>query len=248
MPTVSLTDPSNGTTADANLISNNNSALETLLNGGLDNVNVSPSAALAVSKLAAGSAGQVLTTNGSTVSWGNAGGGDPATTLPGSPVDKQQAILVDSTTAPTYIWAFQYESGISDANKWMFVGGAAVVVEVLTNEDVSGTSYADISTVGPQVTVPRAGVYDIEFGAHLNWDTSVVGHPSVAPKLGSASTSDNDRVYGSFSGQIPLVAMSRTLRKSLSASDVVKLQYKSNNAASWQVEKRWLKITPVRVA
>lgn len=60
MATVTLTDPENGQTTDANVIANNNSALETCLNGGVDNTNISASAAISVSKLAAGANGTRL--------------------------------------------------------------------------------------------------------------------------------------------------------------------------------------------
>ena len=70
MPSISLSDPENGTTADATVISNNNATLEGLLNGGVDNTNISPTADIAVSKLAPGAAGQVLATDGITVAWG----------------------------------------------------------------------------------------------------------------------------------------------------------------------------------
>lgn len=70
MGSISLTDPTNATTADANLIANNNSALETLLNGGLDNTNVAADADLSVSKLAVGTEGQVLTTISGVAAWG----------------------------------------------------------------------------------------------------------------------------------------------------------------------------------
>lgn len=53
MPTISLSDPAGGTTSDANQIASNNGILETLLNGGLDNTNITAAAAIAISKLAA---------------------------------------------------------------------------------------------------------------------------------------------------------------------------------------------------
>lgn len=41
MPYIDLTDPVNGTPADADLIANNNQLLENLLNGNLDETNIS---------------------------------------------------------------------------------------------------------------------------------------------------------------------------------------------------------------
>lgn len=52
MGTLSLTDPVNGTIADASTIAANNAAIKTVVNGGLDNTNIASGAAIAASKLA----------------------------------------------------------------------------------------------------------------------------------------------------------------------------------------------------
>lgn len=52
MGTLSLTDPVNGTTADASLIATNNAAIKTVVNGGIDNTNIAAAAAISASKLA----------------------------------------------------------------------------------------------------------------------------------------------------------------------------------------------------
>ena len=51
MGTLALTDPTNGTTADASLVANNNTAIKAVVNGGIDNGNISVSAGIAASKL-----------------------------------------------------------------------------------------------------------------------------------------------------------------------------------------------------
>src|SRR3990172_201963 len=72
-------------------------AVEDAINS-LDNSNVATAAAIAVSKLAAGSNGQVLSTSGGVPTWTTASGAPTyQTTLPGSPTDGQETILVDST-------------------------------------------------------------------------------------------------------------------------------------------------------
>lgn len=76
MGTLSLTDPVNGTTADASLIASNNSAIKTVVNGGIDNTNISSGAAIAGSKIGATytdySASLSWTTTGSAPGLGNA--------------------------------------------------------------------------------------------------------------------------------------------------------------------------------
>src|SRR4029077_16918092 len=45
------------------------------------------------------------------------------TTLPASPVDGQEAILVDSVTNPTHQERFRFHAGRPTPYKWEFVGG-----------------------------------------------------------------------------------------------------------------------------
>jgi hypothetical protein len=49
---LSLTDPVNGTTADASVIATNNANIRAVINGGIDNGNINASAGIAASKLA----------------------------------------------------------------------------------------------------------------------------------------------------------------------------------------------------
>src|SRR6516164_5696483 len=49
------------------------------------------------------------------------------TSLPGSPIDGQEYVLVDSTTNPSYQWRFRYNAASTSAYKWEHVGGAPYV-------------------------------------------------------------------------------------------------------------------------
>jgi hypothetical protein len=166
----------------------------------------------------------------------------PTTTLPANPADGQQAVLVDSTSSPTYGWLLQYSA---TAAKWIFLGGSPLYAEVLTSQNTASTSYTDLTTVGPSVTIPRAGTYEITSSALLS--NSQAGQQSWAsPKLGSATASDNDAIMES--GPVGATSYdSRTIvRSGLNASDVIKLQYRSNtgtNTATFQY--RNLQVRPV---
>lgn len=174
------------------------------------------------------------------------GPGDPVTSLPGSPTDQQQALLVDSLTAPTYAWLFQYEAGISDANKWVFLGGSPLQSEVVAAETTASTSYVDLTTVGPQVTVPRAGIYHIHFGAQMS--AAAVTTNYMAIKIGAAATSDTDGITHVVAGAAYSNMGVRTMRRTLAASDLLKCQYKMSTATSGTFLHRFLHVTPVRVA
>lgn len=163
MGTLSLTDPVNGTTADATLIATNNAAIKTTVNGGIDNSNISSSAAIALSKLASTIVPAPTT----------------ATSLPGSPVDLQQTILVDSTSAPTYAWLLQYSTAVA---KWLFLGGSPLFV--------TGTS----STLS--ATFPRAGDYTVSWSADATM-SSTFWQDVLSVSAGSISGQAAGQVTGS---------------------------------------------------
>lgn len=70
------------------------------------------------------------------------------TTLPGSPTDGQEVILVDSTSNPTYNFRMRYNAGSSSAYKWECVGDGGGALEGTTT-----------------ITIPRAGDWMVEIGA-----------------------------------------------------------------------------------
>jgi len=80
------------------------------------------------------------------------------TTLPGSPVDGQEAILVDSTTNPTWAWRFRYNAGSSSAYKWEYIGGTPWNVEIPGPISLGTTGvWQNLSPF--LMSVPRAGDY-----------------------------------------------------------------------------------------
>lgn len=184
MTTVVTTDVTAGTVSDAGVINNNFSSVKTAVNGGIDNNNIASSANIDVTKLAAsGTNGHSLMTTGGAVAWGFAGPGDPVTSLPASPTDKQQALLVDSLTAPTYAWLFQYEAGITDSYKWMWLGGAPLVT----------TSH----------TTVRAGIYRVMYGGvwGAGGTTTAASHTAAVRNNGSnVSTFTIDAVSSADTG------------------------------------------------
>jgi hypothetical protein len=162
------------------------------------------------------------------------------TTLPASPVDGQEAILVDSVTNPSYQWRFRYNAGSSSGYKWELVGGAPALVPVFAAETTTSAPYVDLATPGPSFTVPRSGDYYTSFGAQ--------GAGSLKGSVLSLSCGGNgfnwavpDVNYGS------LVSFSDAVR-SINASTVVKLQYGINFGGTGTFQQRWLQVMPRRVA
>lgn len=169
------------------------------------------------------------------------------TALPGSPTDGQEIVLVDSLTAPTYQWHLKYVSAKA-SNKWIAVGGAPAVATVGTAESTNSTSWTDLTTAGPSITVPVAGSYHITMGVVItpSADYQTIGW---AAKLGSAATSDNDGFFepASNMGASDYPRQMTLGPRTLAASDVVKMQYRVGGSYTPTYKRRQLIIHPLQL-
>jgi Repeat of unknown function (DUF5907)/Collagen triple helix repeat (20 copies) len=150
--------------------------------GVIVNADVNAAAAIAESKLvlasdaAAGTASRRTLGTGATQA---AAGNDSrflkaainyGTTLPASPIDGQEAILVDSVTNPSWQWRFRYNASSTSAYKWEFIGGAPITgIQIAPINVTLPSSALPLNT--PTVIVPRAGEYQID------WSTAMSGGP-----------------------------------------------------------------------
>jgi hypothetical protein len=170
------------------------------------------------------------------------------TTLPASPSDGQEAILVDSLTNPTYQWRFRYNAGSSSAYKWEFVGGANLVSGVITAENSTTTNaWVNMATVGPIVTVPRAGDYFFIASCVLGMTaaTSNIQLGVGYGDFGTASFSAIASIYTaggfvspSLSGRANGVAAGQDWRQ----------KYYNTVAGTMTARDRWLSVLPIRVS
>ena len=89
------------------------------------------------------------------------------TSFPVSPANGELFTLVDSLTTPTYAWDFRYVASITDAYKWVFVGGAPVIkfdagtITTTSAGYVVGTNGSG-TVAATAFTAPRAGIYAAE--------------------------------------------------------------------------------------
>lgn len=202
----------------------------------------------AVTRLGIGNTNQLLVAGASAPSWGMRittsamSGGPPASPTTG---DIWIATAVDGNGTA---WHFQYDS-TQTTYKWIFIGGPAVRSDVDTDESTSSTTYVDLATVGPSITVARAGDYQLRFGATMyNATTTSTGHIYISPKKGASATSDNDsaRLENPASTNSPISVSRERSFTGMSAADVIKLQARAA-AGTGHFMERWLSVTPVRV-
>ena len=171
--------------------------------------------------------------------------------LPSSPADGQEAILVDSLTAPTYQWRFRYVAGISDAYKWVFIGGSAFTHSIPTNEASSGGSnnaWVNLATLGPRMVVPRAGIYEAAYGSEVScgaasaWVSAAVGAGDFA---GGGQVHQAEQPIGS-SGWWGSVAGAGDV--TVAAGGEIRVKYGQWTALACNWRYRYLTVRPKRVA
>lgn len=175
------------------------------------------------------------------------GNGMPAwvLSLPSTPADGDQVVLVDSLTAPTYHWLLRYVAAAS-TYKWYCIGGTPYWAQVNTSEATTSTTFTDLTTPGPSFTVPVGGDWLVEIGCYLTGPTAGnVGYMSFA--VGGTAASDSDAA-GNSSGAASM-SVTRSVKKTgVGAASSIATKYRTTNAAnSATFNARWLKIMPYRV-
>ena len=186
----------------------------------------------------------------SVVDWvpiGGVGSLPYATSLPTSPVDGQEAILVDSLTAPTYTWRFRFNSLSSSAYKWEFVGGAPITVGPVGSMATTSTAWIAL-TNGPTVALPRAGDYILQWGTRGQAQNNVTADISARSWNGSVSGAGSTVVTGGTSNYLTgnTAVTERWLGQA--AATALSLQVALTAGGSATYEKAWMSLTPVRVA
>ena len=182
----------------------------------------------------------VLPTSSAPVAWGTAAL-SYGTSLPASPVDGQEAILVDSVTAPTYQWRFRYNAGHSaDAFKWECVGGTSLVAFNVATAIVPAAGW---NGYAPSITIPRAGLYDMSGSAEWYGNGAGAGVLAIAIDIQNGQRGGwmpNPGAYCSvgFTDQ----------RYQYTQGQVVGMAYYSQNGPPLQVNRTWMSARPVRVS
>lgn len=168
------------------------------------------------------------------------------TSLPGSPSDGDEYILVDSTSAPTYQWRFRYNAGSSSAYKWEFIGGAPWSGSGAGTASLTSTTYIALGG-SPAFTLPNAGDYDWSLDFHVA-HSAINGAVFAAVSNSIANAADAlagrwqayaANAFGSLNYHGRLLGMSAA---------AVLTPYVRTGAATAQVIDPRMVITPVRVA
>jgi hypothetical protein len=169
------------------------------------------------------------------------------TSLPGAPVDGQEINYV-ADSANGIIWKLKYRAASASAYKWEFVGGSSLDAYVDAGENYAGVGYGNAATVGPSVTVPLAGNYDVTLEFAGSGPSGEYGR--MAFMVGASAATDADAVELSSPNTASIydyTSVSRTRRNGpYTAGTVLKAQYHSGGAA-FTFKQRRISIRPTRV-
>lgn len=167
-----------------------------------------------------------------------------STTFPSSPIDGDIHIYPADTTNGI-MWHFMYNSGSASAHKWEFIGGSALSAEVETSEGTTSTTFVDLTTAGPSITVPKAGDYYVVMQARMSNGTAG-GFCVSAVKIGAAATADADGAILSSGTAGETATLEAHRVKTCAASDILKVQYRVSAGTGTFLNRR-LFIIPRRV-
>jgi hypothetical protein len=169
-------------------------------------------------------------------------------TLPLNPYDGQEYILVDSLTLPTYQWRFRYFAAKA-TNKWLFVGGSPMN-NLIATEEVTPASdgYQNLTTLGPQLTVPVAGRYIIIIGAFIS-HTVDNAHAFMSYSVGAVVANDAWAIGGRLAASsVEGASMDREFFHDIAAGTLVQAKYRRHNGVGQgRFKQRTMEILPVAV-
>lgn len=134
-------------------------------------------------------------------------------------------VVVEITSNLIY-WSFRCASNSSPQYLWAFVGGAPLTDSgLLGRETTTSTTYANLATVGPDVTVPLDGWYLITVGATFDTTgrSTLMSWENVT--RGTVAT-DNKAAGGSAALSTELFAMERTTLSGADRNNVIRGKYR----------------------
>jgi len=163
------------------------------------------------------------------------------TSFPGSPADGDEYVYA-ADAANGVFWRFKYRSATS---KWIFQGGAPLFAEVTPSETNASTTYANVTTPGPSVTLPFAGDYDVEIGCQGLYSNGSTPICYMSYDIGATGAVDADAVMNQTQIVQGGSQLSRRRRKTGLTAVTLAAKYRAT-AGTLRVQDRWIAVWPVQ--
>lgn len=170
----------------------------------------------------------------------------PVTSLPVAPTLDDEVYLKVGSGDTAVLWHMKYDSAITDAYKWRFLGGAPLYSFMATSENRNSGTYAELSAL-PAVTLPGIGVYDFTHGFDSTIGGTSYGIQNIKTN-GSNPGNDLDgasyKPVGSDSNGAVMMNFQRTV-PSIGTSALAVAVYRTGFSTNFF--NRWLSVFPVRL-
>jgi hypothetical protein len=163
------------------------------------------------------------------------------TVLPTGGSDKQ--LIVYETPLFGVYWLLRFVAAI---NRWVYLGGPPRDGTTATSQTTASATFTDLATVGPSVTAPAAGSYDVQWGATISNNT-VNTASFMGVKVGTTEPTDANSIQHTESSA-GAAAVAETVmgrrRVTAAALDAIVARYRAASGTA-TFSARWLTITPV---
>lgn len=162
----------------------------------------------------------------------------PGTSFPLSPLDGQEYVYY---AAAGVLWRFLYSA--TDA-AWSGTG-PPLYNEVQTAQTTTSTTYTNLSTTGPAITLPFAGDYDVEIGALIG-DRATPQEAWMSYQIGATTAADADAVtvYQGSAANVQ-ASVSRRRRKTGLGAVTLTAKYRVDGDTG-DFTYRWMAVWPVK--
>jgi hypothetical protein len=154
-------------------------------------------------------------------------------------------IIADETKG--VIWEFVYD-GLGEF-PWKKIGGPPLRDEVQKEESTESLAYANLATVGPAMTVPLKGDYEVRIEFNSAASPAVTNVCLMSYAIGAAAASDEDRaealIFSSIEGGVS-VGASR-VKTGIAAGTTLTAKYRLGIKNKVVYRLRRLIVDPVRI-
>jgi hypothetical protein len=227
-------------------------AIQAVLNGGIDDVNIRSTAAINPSKFLGYPSDRTkwLRGDGLWLYGVNTTVGTMAAGPPAGPADGDIWIATGVDANGT-IWQFRYNAGSASAYKWEFIGGPSAEAERPSTVGITSTAWTEDATNQVRVTLARGGDYLVSWGIQRGGTglANQIGYASVADVsigpasvvVGAAAISGNGTNYQySCSGTNRATA--------IPAGHILGEVFQVGAGVTMSAWNPWMTVTPVRIS
>jgi hypothetical protein len=234
-----------GQPEDISVVLANLQSIASVLNGNIDDSNLL-TGGHSPSKLSPGPTNSKLVTlSGPPVWTPDVGYG---TSLPSSPVDGQEYVLVDSVTNNSFQWRFRYNAAhAGDGNKWEFIGGAPLLSGPQGNQVQTWAASPTWTALpgSPTFTVPRSGVYAITRGIDMQSQAAGAStlFADISPTAAGAGVTGKPCTMGA-PAQWARGSVAMQSWVTCTAGQAWTFYIQSSPAITWGVFNAWISVVP----